>query len=157
MAVIAENEILISEWDYEKNSKIGLDPYKLTCGSEKMAWWECVLGHSWQAVVHSRNNGTGCPYCAGKKVWPGFNDLRTTHQGIIKEWNYEKNDNILPTQVSAGSGKKVWWICSKGHEWAASIYSRVSGNGCPECNKERRISSSEMKVYYYRILLLYVK
>jgi hypothetical protein len=31
--------------------------------------------------------------------------------------------------------KKVWWICEEGHEWQATVKSRVKGRGCPECNK----------------------
>ena len=34
----------------------------------------------------------------------------------------------------AGGSKKVWWICKHGHEWQATIGSRViSGTGCPKC------------------------
>lgn len=31
----------------------------------------------------------------------------------------------------AGSGKKVWWRCSKGHEWQLEIYRRKAGQICP--------------------------
>ncbi len=45
-----------------------------------------------------------------------------------------------------GSGKKVWWKCKHGHEWRASIGSRVNhSTGCPKCcNQTSRI---EISVY----------
>ena len=53
---------------------------------------------------------------------------------IANEWNYKKNVNLKPENFFANSGKKVWWKCSKGHEWQATISSRNSGIGCPYCS-----------------------
>lgn len=64
----------------------------------------------------------------------GFNDLSTTNPGLAKEWNYIKNGNLTPKDITSGSSKKVWWICSEGHEWQATICSRNNGNGCPYCS-----------------------
>lgn len=82
----------------------------------KKVWWLCEKGHEWTAVIHSRANGTKCPICTNTKVLNGFNDLATTHPQLTKEWHPTKNIDILPTQISAGSNKKVWWLCEKGHE-----------------------------------------
>ncbi|MBQ4587207.1 MAG: zinc-ribbon domain-containing protein, partial [Clostridia bacterium] len=35
--------------------------------SHKKAWWKCDKGHEWQARIASRNKGSGCPYCSGRK------------------------------------------------------------------------------------------
>lgn len=62
------------EWDYELNGE--LTPQKVSTASNRRVWWRCSLGHEWQAIVASRTRmGTGCPYCAGRKVLEGFNDL----------------------------------------------------------------------------------
>ena len=29
---------------------------------------------------------------------------------LMDEWNWERNIDIEPSQVTLGSGKKVWWI-----------------------------------------------
>ena len=50
-----------------------------------------------------------------------------------KGGSYEKNGNLRPENITAGSGKNVWWKCAKGHEWVARISSRKAGNGCPYC------------------------
>jgi hypothetical protein len=39
-----------------------------------------------------------------------------------------------PENYSRGSDKKVSWSCERGHNWMATISSRVSGNGCPVCS-----------------------
>lgn len=127
---IIDNKNLIAEWDYQKNSDF--DPSKLTCGSSYFVWWKCKKGHEWKAQINSRNRGRGCPYCANQKLFVGYNDLATTNPELSKEWNYAKNI-LTPSDVIAGSEIKVWWKCSKGHEWEALISSRNHGNGCPIC------------------------
>ena len=46
----------------------------------------------------------------------------------------KKNGNLKPVNITANSGKKVWWKCDKGHEWQATIASRNRGNSCPYCS-----------------------
>lgn len=117
------------EWDYEKNGDV--KPNQIFPKSNKNYWWKCAKGHTWQTTPNSRTAGCNCPYCSGNKVWIGFNDLATTHSEISTEWNYEKNGDLTPQMVSAGSGKKVWWKCTKcGKEYQAIIGNRVKGYGC---------------------------
>ena len=126
------NPSLAMEWNYEKNGI--LKPDQFTANSGKKVWWKCSKGHEWQATIANRNNGLGCPYCSGKKVLKGYNDLQTINNSLAKEWNYEKNGALKPEQFTANSGKKAWWKCSKGHEWKAAIGSRNTGAGCPYCS-----------------------
>ena len=53
---------------------------------------------------------------------------------LLAEWNFTKNKNLKPDTVRLNSHKKVWWKCSKGHEWKAEIKSRNNGTGCPYCS-----------------------
>ncbi len=131
------NPTLSKEWNYEKNT--GLTPVDVTPSSNKIVWWKCIQGHEWQASIADRNNGRGCPYCAGKKVLKGYNDLQTLNPTLAKEWNYKKNNGLTPMDVAPNSHKKVWWKCNKGHEWQAIIGNRHKGNGCPICRKEKRL------------------
>ena len=126
---------LLKEWDYEKNDILPSDVAKY---SEKVVWWKCKLGHSWQsAIVNRSKGGSGCIYCSGYKVLSGFNDLCSTHPEIAKEWHPTKNDNLLPSMVSKGCEKVVWWLCAKGHEWKASVSNRTYGRGCPYCSGKK--------------------
>ncbi|MCT3601186.1 zinc-ribbon domain-containing protein [Lactobacillus amylovorus] len=63
------------------------------------------------------------------------NSLAETNPKLAKEWDYAKNNPLTPDMVHANSGMRVWWICSKGHEWQRKISARVSRqSGCPECS-----------------------
>lgn len=57
---------LLDEWDYEKN--VPLLPDYFSRGSNQKVWWKCKNGHSWQAQISNRCNGTGCPKCKMKPV-----------------------------------------------------------------------------------------
>lgn len=133
--LVTTHPILAKEWDYEKN--VGFKPEDFSKGSTKKVWWKCSNNHSWSAVIYSRVNGTGCPFCSNNKVLPGYNDLESTCPELIKEWDYNKNGKLLPQNVAPLSGRKVWWICEKKHSWQAAIGSRSSGRGCPYCTNRQ--------------------
>ena len=128
---------LLDEWDYERNKT---SPNSIACTSGEKVWWKCKkCGYNWQTTIeHRTTRKSGCPCCRNQVVVQGINDLPTTHPALITEWNFEKN-SILPTEISAGSGKKAWWKCKRcGPEWFSVINTRKNGSGCPECAKEKR-------------------
>lgn len=123
---------MAQEWDYEKNGD--KTPVNTSFASKYKAWWRCSLGHGWQATVANRFYGTGCPYCSGKKVLKGFNDLATTYPDIAAEWHEDRNNGTSPDSISPSSKKYIWFKCNKGHEWHVRLASRTNGNtGCPYC------------------------
>lgn len=130
------NPILVDEWNYEKNGN--LKPDQFTANSGKKVWWKCGKGHEWQAIIAHRHRGSGCPYCSGRCAIKGETDLQTVNPALAKEWYYKKNGDLKPEHFTANSGKKVWWVCEKGHEWQAKIADRNKGRGCPVCAKEKR-------------------
>ena len=123
---------LEAEWDTEKNAPLKFAD--LTIGSHKKVWWRCPAGHSYDSVVKSRVQGTGCPVCAGRVVLPEENSLAALYPALTAEWDAEKNAPLLPTQVAAGTLRKVWWKCDRGHSWQSAVASRSGGGaGCPIC------------------------
>lgn len=56
----------------------------------------------------SKNNDGFC--AKTKAVWPGFNDLATINPKLAAQWHPTKNGDLKPTQVTANSGYKVWWL-----------------------------------------------
>lgn len=131
---------ILDEWDYMKNEST---PHSVSYGCNKSVWWICKSGHSWQAIIGNRSIlKRGCPYCSGSKTLPGFNDFKTwcitnNRQDLIQEWNNEKNE-ISIDNISPKNNRKVWWKCSLGHEWDATIGSRTNPSrpgGCPYCSK----------------------
>lgn len=123
------------EWHSQKNGD--LKPNQVKYSANIKVWWRCAQGHEWQAYVFNRSKGHGCPYCCNFSALAGYNDLATTNSELASEWNYAKNGRLKPTDVTAGSKKKVWWICANGHEWIADIKSRNSGGNCPYCSNNR--------------------
>lgn len=131
---IENNPSLLEQWDSAKN--LPLTPKTISAKSTKKVFWKCSRGHEWDAVVHSRTNGCGCPICSNKRILAGYNDLATTFSKFAEEWHYEKNAPLTPQQVTKGYNKgKVYWKCKNGHEWAATVASRTYYNlGCPFCS-----------------------
>ena len=74
------------------------------------------------------------------RVKPGINDLESYCNSnnldyILKLWDYSKNNGILPSEVSYGSKKVVYWICEKGHSYQQQINSKIGQKqGCPYCS-----------------------
>jgi hypothetical protein len=117
------------------------DPTTVTSGSDRVVEWRCDQGHQWQAKVCTRNRGASCPYCAGKKVLAGFNDLATTHPELAEQayhWD--------PTTVTAGSNKITTWRCELDHFWEASVNNRSHGSGCPDCYQLRRQVDQRLQI-----------
>lgn len=142
---------LASEWDYEKNKRI--DPLLVAATSNKKVWWKCNKGHSWEARISSRSDKkTGCPYCSNTLILSGYNDFKTTHPYLMKDWDYEKN-STPPEEIFRGTQEIFWWKCHKcGKSWRTSPNCRTSphGSNCPYCSSK---SKNEDKIDY--ILTLY--
>lgn len=56
--------------------------------------------------------------------------LPTARPELAAQWADPSRE---PSTVTPGSGYKALWRCELGHEWRATVYSRVSGTGCPVC------------------------
>lgn len=109
------------------------DPDSLTAGSSFRALWVCARGHTWRTAVCNRTGqSTNCPYCTNRKVWPGFNDLATTHPEVAALWHPDNPDG--PDSRTATSHTKVRWRCGHGHEWTRAIFEVVQAKSrCQGC------------------------
>ena len=135
---------IAAQWDGEKNGRLTakeVSPY-----SNRKAWWRCREGHSWQAAIAARTKRkTGCPYCTGRKVLAGYNDLATAEPFVAMQWHPALNVPLTPEQVTAGSRRQVWWQCSLGHVWKARVHSRTGNQrcGCPVCAGRARAANHD--------------
>ena len=150
VSLLVKNPELAAQWHPTKNDD--LTPNDFTTGSGKKVWWKCVKynTHEWEATIASRAIGNnGCPICAGQKVLKGFNDLATLKPYISQQWHSDKNGELTPEMFTVGSSKKVWWKCTRGHEWQSKISHRVNGSNCPDCWKRNQTSFPEQAIYFY--------
>lgn len=125
---------IAKEWHPSMNGEIL--PRMVPAYSNDPFFFLCECGHTYECVVAKRTKrGDGCPYCSGHRVLAGYNDLQTTHPLISAEWDFDRNGGVLPTMVSKGYDKKVWWKCINGHSFSVSPNTRTSQNvGCSKCN-----------------------
>jgi hypothetical protein len=68
----------------------------------------------------------------------------------MAEWHPMRNGDLRPEDVTASSGRKVWWKCSAtvDHEWQASVIARRQGSGCPYCSGNRVAQSNCLATKY---------
>ncbi len=110
----------------------GWDPKDVSRGTHIEKPWICEVGHSFITRVDQRTRGRGCPFCAGKKVIAGFNDLASQKPEIAAQafgWD--------PAKVFKSSGKKYEWICKQGHVWVGAVTDRTSADQCAICHGKK--------------------
>jgi len=138
-------KILEREWSSKNKEKIEKYPNF----SNVKVWWKCGNAtcdhHEWEAKISNRMNGSSCPFCYGKKVC-ACNSLEKLKPNIVTEW-HPKN-KLKPSEVSLGSGKKVWWKCKNSlcnhHEWESAICDRRK-RGCPFCSNQKICPCSSLE------------
>ena len=121
----------------------------ITYGSNIKLWFKCIDSkcgciHSYEARTPNRTNmKSACPYCCNKgknkKMCSCNIDSFMNDTILANEWDYEKNGDLDPWQISKGSHIEVWWICRdhtlcKEHSWKTPICDRTRGRGCPFCS-----------------------
>ena len=127
---------LLSEWDFNKN--YGIEPLEISQGSNKSIWWKCEHGHSWNAsLVNRLQDNKRCNVCLS---------LGFRFPSLLKEWNFEKNTDIDPMIIHAGSKTKVWWKCLLDHHWEGSIENRtgVKKSICPICARKNAAEKTRL-------------
>jgi hypothetical protein len=135
---------------HEKNAPLELSNF--SSGSNQKVWWKCdaVSAHEWEAPISSVVKGHRCPLCTGQRV-SKETSLTAKYPDLCSEWHPEKNGNLLPSDFTWGSGKKVWWKCKKGidHEWIAAIRHRTSNmSKCPFCLGNKLSSDNNFAVRF---------
>lgn len=126
--------LLETEWDEVANGR-GLEGALSQEGKAGLFVWNCAAcGVAFTQGMNKRVNGQGCPYCANLKIKPGLNDLATKNPELASQWDFQKNQPLLPSQVPVSTAKRVWWNCIKGHSFRASVAHRSAGRGCAACS-----------------------
>lgn len=126
---------IAATWHQSRNDE--LTPDKVPASSGKKVFWQCIQGHEWFAQIDSRVRfGLGCPYCSNHLV-SEENSLAAKNPELAAQWS--PRNELSPSEVSCGSGRKIWWKCDVNaeHEWAAAICTRANGVGCPFCSRSR--------------------
>lgn len=144
-------QTLFSEVAKTWSPKNELDPSEVSLASNKAVLWICDKGHEWKARIADRTKGHGCPFCAGQRVWKGFNDLATTHPSLVSEWS-DRNTHLSPDAITYKNRTNVWWHCNRCvNDYQAVIYAHANGRICPFCIVKRLKSLRERQLTQLRI------
>lgn len=120
---------IFSQVDWEASIELypNLNSSDLSPGSGRKLVFNCSEGHTYRFTVKNRTKkDTGCPVCRS---------IFHLYPGLAAEWS-EDNPKTAQ-QVTPGSQRYVNWVCSLGHTYDASPYSRFRGDGCPYCSGHR--------------------
>jgi hypothetical protein len=140
--------LLSEEWHPTKNQP--LTPFDFLPGSGKKVWWVCNVGHAFDAEIWQRTHGSSCPYCTGHKVCLDTS-LGVINPSLREEWDYCKNGELTPYDVTPNSSKEVHWKCKFEHEWSARISARNFGNDCPCCSGKKATKKKNLLVCFPEI------
>lgn len=93
---------IASEWHPDKNGS--LTPDQVMPWDSRSVWWYLIYTDSktgkthkfeWKcAIKHRVATGSGCPYLSSEAVWPGYNDLSTTHPETASLWHFKKMERL---------------------------------------------------------------
>ena len=136
-------------WDYKKNGN--LNPFEIPKASNKKVWIRCDKGlHDSEekriADLTSGNTEFKCNACnsIGQYLIDTYGE-----DALDKYWDYEKNGNLNPFEISRGSAKKVWIKCQEDEKHGSYLIHCNSftsrGRRCPICKE----SHGERKIREY--------
>ena len=113
---------LAKQWCYCKNDD--LTPYEIGVNSNKKIFWICDKHseHIYDAVVYSRKDGNGCPYCSNHRLLRGFNDVATTRNDLLIFFD-NKND---------------------GYKYMANNRTDLIDLKCPDCGKPKKMFLNDL-------------
>lgn len=117
---------------------------QLTIGSKKKILWICDKGHEYLQSIQSKiTRGARCNVCYGSMVYPGINDLATTHPDLAQQWS-PRNDKQA-CEVKYSSSYKALWICDKDashDDFILPVADRTRTDAqrryCPQCTKDNK-------------------
>ena len=125
----SSNHPVMLEFDHSRNQKAGLNPDKITLGSNKKVHWICCNcpgghPHLWMAPPSSRTRcNSGCPCCSSKLAC-NCNSLQSLYPALAAEWGTARN-GAGPDQILPGSHKLGHWKNSAGRSWEQSPHDRA--------------------------------
>lgn len=105
----------------ELNGGIPADEVIVKYGTKVI--WKChVCGHEWKNDVYNRTRApkpSGCVKCQRRASIPRYRQMAIERLGALAEtnpnlaaaWDYEKNGNLTPSDITANSNGTYWFLC----------------------------------------------
>ena len=113
------NPIMSKAWHPTLNGEV--TPDSITKNSPEKFYFQCqTCKHTWKAMAKSISCGSGCPFCARRKLGEHLrnvtrvyrpNNLMKTHPNWITLFDADKNAPLQIEEVTVNSKREVWWKC----------------------------------------------
>ena len=150
-----DKEFLLNEWNYKLNEFL---PSDYSRASKKKVNWICSkCNNNFLMNIQNRTlNNSSCPKCSlikntknGRMTMLKKNgSLADKRPEMLKKWDFNKNTDILPTDVSSKSTIKVWWKCPTcGYEFYESICYVRSSESCIHCKGNEYVDAGRDGTY----------
>lgn len=135
-------------WDFEKNNQLEINPYYVTKGTNKKAYFKCKRGihESEMRKISSFTKGNGCQKCKSEDTG---NRKRLSYEYIknkIEECEYK-----LLSKEYVNAHTKLNIECTKGHIYNVVWNSFQQGSRCPICNESKGEKEVEKILNKYSI------
>lgn len=132
---------VLDRWDYELNN---CDPSGICCGTNKKYYFKCPrqvhkseLKQICSLTSFSQKN-IDCHRCNSFVQW-GIDNLGEDF--LEKYWDYQKNININPWEITKNSHKKVWIKCQEKNyhgSYDVNCYNFINvNNRCSFCSNHK--------------------
>ena len=134
-SVTAKRKDIVDQWSC-KNDFL---PEEVYYNTTSPVLWECPTCSGTYAfpVSDKREGNVSCPYCNGRRVLSGFNEIPSW---LIKE--YSLKNEVPISEYPVNSVHKVLWTCPTCHgDYLYRICDREIGDdSCPYCRHKKILS-----------------
>lgn len=107
------------------------------------------FGRSYTHIFARLNEGCTLEQALG--LIKRTDSLQSEYPELAKQWHPDKNVPLAANSIAPHSGRKVWWLCSHGHEWKAVVGSRTRGMGCPYCAGQKPTADRNFATEYPKL------
>lgn len=124
---------IVEQWHPTANDPVQL--VTVSPRSRRTFWWRDPLcGHEWQdtPVNREKNQRLRCPVCRTR-----LDSLAWHFPDLAAEWSPVNPLTAWQVRPSGTTAFVPTWVCARNpaHVWQASLTSRTTGSGCPECRQ----------------------
>lgn len=131
-------------------------PAEVHWKSSSTAWWTYPCGHVREAIVANRTKrGDGCGdvECRSRSAGEARRlshltakgSLAETHPNWSSAWHPSKNLPLTPSEVTAYTNDKYWWLCACGDEFQSTPNPLITDYlPCRSCGYVRGAEKNKM-------------
>ena len=133
-------------WNTEQNGSI--TPRQLFLKSNQKCYFTCPdCAHVCYRHIGNIDNESWCPFCGNRELCTDTSCMQCYKKSFSSHsksvfWHPTKNGTFKPRNMFLHSGKKIYFICEKGHEFDSKLNNISNGGWCGFCRNK-----SEQKLY----------